>query len=325
MKKELRFFVARELRAAGNDKNPKIEGYAATFGTVANIGTFSERIQAGAFTRTLADDGQDVVALFNHNDSLLLGRKSAGTLTLEEDDKGLSFSCTLPDTSTARDVYANLKAGNLRECSFGFFVNGPAGEKWETLPDGSMLRTLLDVTLFDISVVTSPAYGGTSAVARNILPDDLEKRMSGATRSADLGIVPFTSCDARSTNSYNADDEANGIFAWADGEDEDRSADAPVKNALRASAGFLYVKGTGSKRSDYIGAHHTIVAGQLAHSQIGTLKAAMSLAAGKLDIAAEHRDEVQSHINDEMSLWYGDSDEDEDERMRSRLAFLKVL
>src|SRR5271155_5468357 len=178
-KKELRIFAARELRAAGSDATPKIEGYAATFGTRANIGPFYEVIQQGAFKRTLASDA-DVLALFNHDDNFLLGRKSAGTLTLEEDTKGLKFSCSLPETSIARDVYANLKAGNLRECSFGFYVEDAAGERWAQMPDGTTLRTLLDVTLFDVSVVVNPAYGGTSANARHVVPDDIEQRMAGA-------------------------------------------------------------------------------------------------------------------------------------------------
>src|SRR6266481_2983941 len=118
MKKELRFFVAQELRATGSVESPKIEGYAATFGTVANIGSFREVIQKGAFTRTLANS-DDVVALFNHDENMILGRRSAGTLNLEQDEKGLRFSCSIPDTTVARDVYANLKAGNIRECSFG--------------------------------------------------------------------------------------------------------------------------------------------------------------------------------------------------------------
>src|SRR5882762_5244348 len=80
MKKELRFFVAQELRAAGTDAAPKIEGMAATFGTVADIGQFREVIQKGAFTRTLADPTQEIVCLFNHNEDVILGRKSAGTL-----------------------------------------------------------------------------------------------------------------------------------------------------------------------------------------------------------------------------------------------------
>jgi len=178
--KELRTFVAQELRAAGSEKQPKVEGYAATFGTVANIGQFSEVIQSGAFKRTLSN-GDDVVCLFNHDDNMLLGRRSAGTLTLQEDSKGLRFSCDLPETTTAKDVYANLRAGNLKECSFGFYVNGPEGERWSQQPDGTMLRTLLDVTLFDVSVVVNPAYGGTSAAARNVIAEHVEARMTSLT------------------------------------------------------------------------------------------------------------------------------------------------
>jgi uncharacterized protein len=312
MKKELRF-VAQELRAAGSEKQPRIEGTAATFGTIANIGSFSERIQKGAFTRTLASD-TDVVCLFNHSEDLLLGRKSAGTLTLSETETGLNFSCALPDTTVARDVYANLKAGNLRECSFGFYVNGPDGERWDVLPDGTTLRTLLDVTLFDVSVVVNPAYSGTSAAARNILPDDLEARMASASRAAstNLGLVPFAACDARSDRSYNPVDEANGIFGWADGEDEDRSADAPVKNRMKAAQGFLYVKNAGEKRSDYVGPHHTIVDGQLAHSQIGSLRCLSALVQGKLEIPAEHRAAAKAHVDSELNLWFGDEGDSED-------------
>ncbi|SRR5258708_1206852 len=331
MKNERRVFVAQELRAAGTPKEPKIEGYAATFGTVADIGTFSEVIQQGAFTRTLAA-GDDVMCLFNHNEDVVLGRRSAGTLSLEQDEKGLKFSCSIPETTAARDVYINLRAGNIKECSFGFFVNGPSGEKVSYLPDGTPLRTLVDVTLLDVSVVTYPAYSGTSAAARNILPDDLEARMASAVRAASshLGVVPFSQNDARSEDPFNSVDEANGIINWADGSDEGRAADSPVKNKLKAAQGFLYVKNDGSKRSDYVGAHHTVRDGQLAHSQIGTLRCAMDLVRGKLDIPAEHRDACKDHLASEMNLWFGDGGESEDgtgedseferSKARSRLA-----
>jgi HK97 family phage prohead protease len=178
--KELRYVVAQELRATGSEKQLKIQGYCATFDTVANIGSFNEVIRRGAFKRSLASDA-DVVMLFNHDANILLGRKSAGTLTLEEDDKGLRFTCQLPDTTTARDVYANLAAGNLKECSFGFFVNGPDGERWSQQPDGTMLRELLDVTLFDSSVVVFPAYPNTSAAARNVVAEHVEARMAAVS------------------------------------------------------------------------------------------------------------------------------------------------
>jgi len=182
VKKELRTLVAQELRAAGSEAQPRIEGYSATFGTVTDIGGFSEVIQRGAFKRTLAD-GDEVVFLIDHNPSLLLGRRSAGTLTLEEDAKGLKFAVQLPDTSVARDAYANLKAGNLRECSFGFFVDGPDGEQWSQMPDSTMLRTLVSVRLFDCSVVTFPAYSNTSAAARNVVGEHVEARMTALTQA----------------------------------------------------------------------------------------------------------------------------------------------
>jgi len=184
MNRELRTFLAQELRASGSDKQPRIEGYAATFGTVAEIadkgGMFREVIQRGAFKRSLAA-GDDVVCLIDHNPSLLLGRRSAGTLTLSEDTTGLKFAVELSDTSAARDAYQNLKAGNLRECSFGFYVDGLDGESWSLMPDGTPLRTLVSVGLFDVSVVTFPAYQNTSASARNVVAEHVEARMAAAS------------------------------------------------------------------------------------------------------------------------------------------------
>jgi uncharacterized protein len=183
--RELRTFIAQELRASGSDKQPKIEGYAATFGNMTNIdGQFNEVIQRGAFKRSLAG-GDDIVCLIDHNPSLILGRRSAGTLSLEEDSKGLRFSAELPDTSVARDAYVNLKAGNLKECSFGFIVDSPDSENWSLMPDGTPLRTLVSVRLFDVSVVTFPAYDKTSAAARNIVAPDVESRV--AALSAENG------------------------------------------------------------------------------------------------------------------------------------------
>jgi len=109
--KELRTLVAQELRATGSDKQPRIEGYAATFSGIADLGGFKEKIAPGAFTRTLAD-GDEVVFLVDHNPSAILGRLSAGTLRLQQDSKGLRFEVDLPPTTVAADAHANLKAGN---------------------------------------------------------------------------------------------------------------------------------------------------------------------------------------------------------------------
>jgi hypothetical protein len=187
-----------------------------------------------------------------------------------------------------------------------------------------MLRTLTNLKLWDCSVVTSPAYPGTSAAARNVVAEDIEARMAAATRAATtdhLGVVPFSRCDARSEDSFNSVDEANGIINWADGSDEDRAADAPVTNRMKAAQGFLFVANDGSKRSDYVGVHHTIVDGQLAHSQIGTLRCMSDLVRGKLDIPGEHRAAAKNHLDSEWNVWAGDGGENgsEDGELGSEL------
>lgn len=309
--RETRYSVARELRATGTANERRIEGYACTWNTQADLGNFFEVIAPKPFTSL---DTDEVVMLFNHDDSLILGR-SGVNLELAQDEVGLRFVCTLNDSSTATDCHANLKAGILRECSFAFTVLD-GGETWSTLPNGKMLRTLNSLRLWDTSVVTSPAYPGTSAAARNVIA------ASAATRAAStshLGSVPFAQYDARSEDSFNSVDEANGIINWADGEDEDRTADSPVKQPLRAAQGFLYVKNAGEKRSDYVGAHHTIVDGQLAHSMVGSLKCARDLAAGRLDIPSEARAAAKEHVDSEMNVFFGDdSDETETERSRAK-------
>jgi HK97 family phage prohead protease len=334
MNKELRF-SAQELRAAtGSDKAKKLTGYACTWNTQADIGPFLEVIAPKPFKSL---DTDEVVMLMNHDDSLILGR-SGVNLELTQDDKGLRFTCTLNDSSIASDVWENTKSGILRECSFAFTVN-PNGETWTTLPDGKMLRTLQDLQLWDASIVTVPAYSGTSAAARNIIADDIQQRMSRALRATnevegedDLGVVPFSKHDARSEDSYDSVDEANGLISWAEGDEDERSADSPVKNRMKAAQGFLYVKNDGSKVSDYRGPHHTIVDGKLAHSQIGALRCAKDFVSGNMDIPAEHRAAVKNHLDSELGLWFGDGDgglsDDErqaavDEQLRTRLMFLK--
>jgi HK97 family phage prohead protease len=324
--KELRYLTSQELRAAGTDQAPKIQGYAAVFGTFADLGTFKETIQRGAFKRSLASD-TEIVMLFNHDDNLLLGRRSAGNLTVEEDSVGLKFSCSLADTSLARDVYANLRAGNLKECSFGFHVDQPNGEQWSKLPDGTPLRTLVSVTLFDTSVVVAPAYQGTSAVARNIIPADLEKRMTRALGTDNAGglipsggPVPFQKHDKRSEDPFDSVDAANGIINWAE-DAEDRAAGDKKINQAKASQGFAYVNGDGSKRSDYLLPHHVVVGGELAHSFMGALSALGDLATpGKVDIPTEHHAEVRSHLLSELDCFQNDSNEEADvERSRARI------
>lgn len=160
-KKEKRVFNITQLntRAESTDQPASIEGYAAVFNSKAKIcDYFEEIIEPGAFARTLSENG-DVRALFNHNWDNVLGRTKSGTLTLVEDDRGLNFNVTLPNTTVARDLSESMARGDINQCSFGFYVTG---EIWDYSVEPA-LRTITEVELFEISVVSIPAYDDTEA------------------------------------------------------------------------------------------------------------------------------------------------------------------
>jgi uncharacterized protein len=177
-KKEFRF--ASELRAAETASKRSLVGYASVFNQRTVIGKFSEVVMPGAFSRCL-EQKPDVRALVDHEPAKILGRTTAGTLRLSEDKKGLRCEIDLPDTQLGRDTYESVKRGDLSQMSFGFY---PVDENVVPMSDApGILRELHDVDVFDVSVVTYPAYEGTSISARALrsmfptgLPEYLETR-----------------------------------------------------------------------------------------------------------------------------------------------------
>ena len=148
--------LAAELRAKGR----RLEGYAATFGTEARIGDFTETIAPGAFRASLAT-GRDILALVDHDQARMLARTRSGTLRLSEDSRGLAFDLDVPATTAGNDVLALAERGDLGGMSFAFTVD-KAGEDWR-----GDARTLRSVTLHEISAVAAwPAYDGTIVHAR---------------------------------------------------------------------------------------------------------------------------------------------------------------
>ena len=160
---ELRYSNA-ELRAVGSRS---LRGVAAPYNTMAEVGEYYEQISPSAFERSLRQKA-DVRALFNHSPDQILGRVSAGTLALASERDGLHFDISLPNTSIGKDVHTLVSRGDIRECSFAFECRR---DQWSAITVNgktAQLRTLEDVTLFDVSVVTFPAYAhGTSVSARS--------------------------------------------------------------------------------------------------------------------------------------------------------------
>lgn len=163
---EVRAFPLRELRAVGGEDEPaRIEGYAAVFNSFSDdLGGFREKIQPGAFKKTLAE--QDVRALWNHDPNFVFGRTKSGTLTLAEDEVGLRFVIRPPETQWARDHLVTIRRGDVDQMSFMF---RSVKDKFDRSADDEVIRTVYEVKLFDISIVTFPAYPQTSAQVRSNL------------------------------------------------------------------------------------------------------------------------------------------------------------
>jgi HK97 family phage prohead protease len=155
--------AAIELRAAGG-KTPRLQGYAAVFDSPSqDLGGFIEVVKPGAFTRTLKTD-RDPLALVQHMPQLVLGRRSAGTLRLSQDSRGLAFDIDVPNTTAAHDLLVSVERGDIRGASFAFSVP-KGGDAWRE-DGGKMIRTLTDVDLHEITVTANPAYTDTTVALR---------------------------------------------------------------------------------------------------------------------------------------------------------------
>jgi HK97 family phage prohead protease len=156
--------VAIELRAGGDKRSPRLAGYAAVFNSPSqDLGGFTEIVMPGAFKRSLAS-ARDPLALVQHMPQLVLGRRSAGTLSLSEDPRGLAFEIDVPDTTAARDLLVSVERGDVTGASFAFST--PAGgDRWQMRGE-AVIRELLDVDLHEITITAQPAYLDTTVARR---------------------------------------------------------------------------------------------------------------------------------------------------------------
>ena len=163
-----RRFLTTEVRAVGDESNPIIEGDAAVFNQETTIGSmFRETIRPGAFTRVLSEN-PDVIAAYNHDWNVVLGRTSAGTLVLTESMRGLHYETKInPKDSEAMNVYQKVKRGDIPQASFAFTVRAEAWTKPQNKGDLA-LREVIEVDkLFDVGPVAFGAYPQASAQARS--------------------------------------------------------------------------------------------------------------------------------------------------------------
>ncbi|WP_251926515.1 HK97 family phage prohead protease [Leuconostoc mesenteroides] len=173
--KETRTFDIKGLEvrdATSDDFIGQISGYAVVFNEPSeNLGGFIEYVNPDAFDNV---NLSDVVALYDHNFANVLGRTSANTLKLDIDKKGLHFILDIPNTTLGNDVYTNIRAGNLKGMSFGFTVNS---DEWGKDTDDTPKRTINSIgSLYEVSVVTMPAYQETTVAVTRALKNDAYKQ-----------------------------------------------------------------------------------------------------------------------------------------------------
>jgi HK97 family phage prohead protease len=160
------FFPSVELRAYKSEEEAKmlVEGYAIVFNSESrDLGGFTEVVKENALDKAL-ERNNDVLALYGHDYQNVLGRQSANTLQLEKDERGIKFTLDLPNTQLGRDVYTLVERGDLKGNSFGFTVEK---DSWDKKGD-KVIRTIEQVRdLFEISIVSLPAYEATELVKRN--------------------------------------------------------------------------------------------------------------------------------------------------------------
>ena len=169
MEKAVKEIRLVDMRALDNTDEMIVEGYAAVFDTVTNLGWMKEVIDRHAFDNA---DMSDIAMKYNHEDSILpMARTRGGTLQYNIDDHGLKIRAKLPETSVNKDIYTLIREGVLSKMSFAFTV-----KRQEYDYDTDTRKILEFDKIFDVSVVDVPAYVTTEIYARNKEQYEEEKR-----------------------------------------------------------------------------------------------------------------------------------------------------
>ena len=144
------------------DGSQRLIGYASTFSMAYPVDMVQEIIHPSAFTRTLQEQ-PDVFAFMGHDDSRVLGRTKNGTLSLAVDAIGLRVEISPMDTQDSRDAFTLVASGAIDSMSFGFSVV----KQMFNYEASQVIRTIMDVALYEVSLVAFPANPATTLSLRN--------------------------------------------------------------------------------------------------------------------------------------------------------------
>lgn len=169
----------QEIRTRNEGGDPIIEGYFVVFDGTYNIADgVTESVDRDAFNETI---GGDIRILVDHDTRLVLGRTGAGTAQVRVDERGVWGHVDInPNDSDAVNAHARVERGDVTQGSFGFDI---LDEETEYREDGSVHFTIKKVELYELSVVTFPAYEDTSISARKKQADEIKARTIDAWKA----------------------------------------------------------------------------------------------------------------------------------------------
>jgi HK97 family phage prohead protease len=163
-REERQFTTEVEFRDGDEGTGLHLTGYASLTGVPYEVndmfGSYTETVQRGAFKKALREK-DDTRLLVNH-EGIPIARTKSGTLKLSEDEQGLHVDAPSLDGESplVQTVRSAMKRGDLDQMSFAFQATR---QEWN---EDYSQRTIREVRLFDVSVVTYPASPSTEASLR---------------------------------------------------------------------------------------------------------------------------------------------------------------
>lgn len=196
------------------DEPGVLEGWASTFG---NIDLGDDRIEAGAFKATLADDikaaGIPLLADHMATTSSVLGTIFDGREGKQGAKDGLWIKARFSSAPSAQDVYIKAREGHLRSMSIGY---SPSKFRYEEV-DGRQVRVLEEIKLWETSVVVFPMNPQATIERVKSLAGELPE---AARKEIAEELIGHTT-DGTPIVLVGDDDEDTAAAEPADGEEQD--------------------------------------------------------------------------------------------------------
>ena len=174
---EIRSFSEERAMPRVLENTRTIEGYSTLFEKESRVmfdpqkkRYFVEIIKRGAVTENDLKDW-DIKALAEHDKSRLLARSfnGSGTLQLSVDEYGVKYRFDAPNTVEGDNAVEMISRRDIFGSSFAYISDEKADVKYYKREDGMLIREVNKIRrMFDVSVVTDPAYFGTDVCVRSL-------------------------------------------------------------------------------------------------------------------------------------------------------------